>query len=213
MGASRWIDGERVWDKVVVLDEEAVYTANPKEARIPDVEQRLEAGETAAMVLKDDVTVVPLGAILKVSWNQHDHDIDIVYKPGKEKEDKNIAFAGPEERNAFAAELAECLTGFDSKVVPYGKVRAALGPLGFGGLTAFFTWVLYLAAGDIAEGREAEFSGRNAAVKRILFWGMDVIGPTGVLVVGGIVMALTIAALVMRVKTPPIMHYLKRTKS
>ena len=212
MGASHWIDTERIFDKVVALGEDVIYTANPSAAKAAEMKQALDAGQSAAMVLKDDVKVIPLNSILKVSWNRHDDDIDVSYKPGKEKEEKNISFSTREERDAFAAQLAERLSGFQSKVVEYGKVRAAFGPLLFGGLTVFFTWLLHMAAVEIAAGAEAEFSGRNSGVKRLLFWVMDVIGPVGVLIVGALVLGVTGWTLVSRVKTPPIMHTLKQAK-
>jgi len=213
MASSHWVDCERMFDKVVALDDDAIHVANPAAAKAAEMKQALDAGEAAAMVVKGDAEVIALESILKVSYNRHDHDIDIVYKPGKEKEDKNLIFSEREDRDAFAAQLAERLSGFESKVVEYGRVRAALSPLAFGTFVAFFTWVFHMAAMDIVAGAEAEFSGRNAGIKRLLFWLIDLIGPTGVLIAGGLVLALTTAALVLRLKTPPIMHTLKRAKS
>jgi len=212
VGAAHWIDGERAWDKVVALGEDVIYVGNPSRAKAGEMKQRLESGEAATMVLKDDVTLIPLNAIVKVSYNRHHDSIDIDYKPGKEKEDKTLYFSDQAERDDFAGQLAERLSGFESEVVEYSQVRAAVSPLGFGSLAVFFTWLLHMAAGQIAAGAEREFSGRNAGIKRMLFWALDLIGPTGVLIVGGLVLALTCWSLVDRVKTPPIMHILKRPK-
>ncbi len=213
MGASHWIDPERIFDRVVALGDDVVYTGNPSSAKATEMKQALEAGEPPALVLKDGVTAIPFGTILMVSWNRHADDINIAHKGGKEKESENLAFSSREERDDFAAQLAERLPGYQDKVVEYGPLRAALSPVAFGGLTVFFTWLLHMAAIEIASGREAEFAGRNAGIKRLVYWALDVVGPVGVLVAGGLVLALTGWRLVSRLKTPPIMHSLKRPKS
>jgi hypothetical protein len=73
------------------------------------------------------------------------------------------------------------------------------------------TWVLHGLAVALAGGAEAEISGRRSGIKKLVVWAVDVIGPLGVLSAGGIVVALTAAYLVKRVKTPPIMTTLTRS--
>jgi len=213
MACADWIDAERLFDKVVVLTDDVLYVASPSKEKALEVKAALDRGEAPSTVIKDEVTSILLNSVLEVSYNRHHDDIDIAYQSGKEKEDKSIYFSSREERDSFAAQLAELLSGFESKVVEYGRLRAALAPVGFGAFTALATWGLHAAAIEIAAGREADFHGRYAAIKRMVFWALDVIGPTGVLVAGGLVLALTVFGLVKRVQTPPIMHTLKRPKS
>ncbi len=212
MSTSHWIDPDRIFDSVVALTDDAIYVANPSKETALAMGEALDRSEAASTVVKDDATVIGVGQIVRVRYNRHDDDIDIDYKPAREKESKNISFSSREERDDFAAQLAERLPGFEGKVVEYGRLRAALAPVLFGLFASFATWGLHAAAVAIDEGAEAEISGRRAGLKRLLYWVMDVIGPIGVLLVGGLVLVATVAVLVSRVKTPPIMHTLKPAK-
>ncbi len=204
MSQSHWIDPERIFDSVVVLTDDALYVCNPPEERAREIAAALEAGEPASMVMKEDPTTILVGGITKVRYDRKDDDVTIHYRAGKESDDKNISFSSAEERDAFMIELAERLPECDSDTVEWGPVRAALGPLAFGGFAGFMTWVLHAAAVAMAAGAEAEASGRRAGLKKLVMGAVELIGPIGVLVVGGLVLALTGAFLVMRVKNPPI---------
>ncbi|MCG8591315.1 MAG: hypothetical protein MJE66_18635 [Proteobacteria bacterium] len=211
MPTSHWVDEERVFDSVVALTDDVIYVANPPADKAKAMKEALDRGESAATVVKDGTTIV-VQSIKKVKYNRHDDDIDIDYRSGKDDESKNISFSDREERDAFAAQLTELLHGFETKIVEYGPVRAALGPVVFGAIAALMTFALHGAAQEIAGGREMEFQGRNSGIKSMVFWLLDAIGPIGVLVVGALVLGLTALVLVSRVKTPPIMHTLKPRK-
>jgi len=210
MSQSHWIDPERIFDSVVVTTTDAVYVCNPPEERAKAIVSAIEAGEPASqVVLKDDPTTILFAGIEKVRFDQLDDDIDIDFKLGKSNESKNITFSNREERDAFAAELTEHLPGFTSETVEWGRVRAAFGPVVFGSIVSFFTFVFHAAARAMAAGAEADATGRRAGVKRLVMWAIELVGPIGVLVVGGLVLSLTAAYLFKRLKTPPIMTTLK----
>ncbi|MDJ0788889.1 MAG: hypothetical protein QNK05_18950 [Myxococcota bacterium] len=212
MATSNWIDAERVFDKVVALSDDVIYVANPSSEQALAMKQALDGDEPASTVIKDDATSILINSILLVSYNAHDTDIDIAYQAGKEKESKNIDFSTAAERNDFALQLAERLPDFESKSVQYGRIRAALGPLAFGAVASLLTLAFYGAAIEIAGGATAEIEGRHRAIKNLVFMALDWIGPTGVLIVGGLLMFATGYTLVHRVHTPPLMHKLKRPK-
>jgi len=139
-----------------------------------------------------------------VKYDQKDDDIDFAFKLGRQKSSKNVAFSSREERDAFMIELAERMPECDSKTVEWGPIRASLGPLTFGSVVAFMTWAMHGAASALAAGAEAEVSGRRAGLKKLVMWMIDLVGPTGVLVAGGLVVALTGVFLWKRVTTPPV---------
>jgi len=201
---SHWIDPERIFDSVVVLTDDAIYVCNPPEERAKEIAAALQAGEPASQLVKEDPTTILVGGITKVRYDRKDDDVTIHFRMGKESGDKNITFSSREERDAFMIELVERLPECESETVEWGPVRAAVGPLGFGTFAAFMTWVLHGAAVAIAGGAEAEASGRRAGLKKLVMWAVELVGPIGVLVVGGLVLVMTGAFLVMRVKNPPI---------
>ena len=139
-----------------------------------------------------------------MKYDQKDDDIDFAFKLGRQKSSKNVAFSSREERDAFMIELAERMPECDSKTVEWGPIRASLGPLTFGSVVAFMTWAMHGAASALAAGAEAEVSGRRAGLKKLVMWMIDLVGPTGVLVGGGLVLALTGVFLWKRVTTPPV---------
>ena len=123
-----------------------------------------------------------------------------------------MSFPDATVRDEFAAALTEKLRGFDSRTVEFSPLRAALAPLGWGSGAAFFTFLFYHAALAMQAGEEATIQGRHRGIKRMLAWAIDVVGPTGVLVVGGLLVAATGYWLVKRVGDPPIMTTLTPAK-
>ncbi len=205
MGQSHWIDPEPIFDSVVVLTDDAVYVCNPPEERAQAILAAIEEGQPAAqVVMKDDPTTILIAGVKRIKYDQKDDDVDFDFKLGKEESSKNIAFSSPEERDAFMAELTERLPECDSKTVEWGPIRASLGPLAFGSFVGALTWVFHAAAVAMAAGAEAEATGRRAGLKKLVMWMIETIGPTGVLVFGGLVLALTAVHLWKRVTTPPV---------
>lgn len=212
MSRSYWIDAEGIVDRVVVLTEDAVHTANPKKERLEEIRAALEAGQPIADAIKDDISSMPLHAITRVVYDRTDDDIEISHRAGKETKSETVFFTSRDLRDDFALQLAERLTDFTSETKVYGPVRAAVGPIGFGAMAGFFTWVLHGLATALAGGADVETSGHRAGVKALVVGAIDLIGPIGVLIAGGLVLSLTAAVLVMRIKEPPIVVTLKPAK-
>jgi len=209
MSRSYWIDAEGIVDRVVVLTEDAVHTANPKKERLEAIRTALEAGQPIANAIKDEVGSIPLHAITRVVYDRTGDDIEISHRAGKQTKGETVFFASSDLRDDFAQQLAERLTDFTSETKVYGPVRAAVGPIAFGAAVGFFTWVFHGLAVALAHGTEVSTSGRRAGLKTLLVGALDLIGPLGVLIAGGLVLSLTAATLVMRIKEPPIVVTLK----
>ena len=79
-------------------------------------------------------------------------------------------------------------------------------------LVALFTWLLHMAAVEMANGREADFSGRHSGIKAIVAWLIDLIGPTGVLIAGGLAIVLCLVGLAKRVSNPPTFRIQQRVR-
>jgi hypothetical protein len=211
MSGSHWIDPDRIFDCVVALTDDVIFVCSPPAEEAKAIQSSLEQGHPASAAIKNDPTAILITSITKVAYDLLDDDVDITWRAGKESESKNITFSSREERDDFAAQLTEQLPDFESRTVEWGPVRAALGPLAFGSFAGFMTWVLHGLAIAVAGGAEAEISGRRSGMKELVVSAVDVIGPLGVLSAGGMVVALTAAYLVKRVKTPPIMTTLTRS--
>ncbi len=91
----------------------------------------------------------------------------------------------------------------------YTIMRAVYAPLMTFTVLALITWVLYGVTVTIAGSGEAGFSGRHSGMKRLIYWVLEMLGPTGVLVFGGLLMLFAVLVLVKRVKQPPLIITLK----
>jgi hypothetical protein len=72
---------------------------------------------------------------------------------------------------------------------------------------ALLTWVMYSEAEQIAAGRNLKPVGRTGKVKvasGIMHWIEGLIGPTGVLIVGGILMGLLVLVFLAYMMSPPV---------
>jgi hypothetical protein len=78
-----------------------------------------------------------------------------------------------------------------------GRIK---GPL-FGLLAAgLLTWTTYSTALETQGGVHREYTGRRAGLKQLFAWLADLLGPTGVLVAGGLIIAACVAWLVLSLK-------------
>jgi hypothetical protein len=124
---SHWIDPERIFDSIVVMTDDAVYFCNPSEDRSKEISAGLDAGSPASQIVSnEDPTSILIGGIEKVRYDRNDDDIDIDDRLGRNDESRHISLSTAEERDAFAVQLAERLTDFESDTVEWGPVRAAV---------------------------------------------------------------------------------------
>lgn len=101
---------------------------------------------------------------------------------------------------------------FTSMTEKYNLPRAAFGSLMTLTILIIVTWLLHGAAAEIADGAEADFSGRNSGIKKIFYWALDLLGETGILIIGGLLMLLAVLTLIRRIKEPMIVTTIKKGK-
>lgn len=101
-------------------------------------------------------------------------------------------------------------SGWSRREIQYGPLRAGVGPLVsivvVGGITA----ALWAGARSLAAGDDVDTDGRRGLFKKVFVWVLDLLGPTGVLVLGGVIVLALLWWLVARVKDPPLMAVISR---
>lgn len=75
---------------------------------------------------------------------------------------------------------------------------------------AGFTALMYFVANDMASGKDIDTSGRRSLYKKIMVGIIDLIGATGVLILGGAITLFFIYQLVQNLKNPPTLIRMKR---
>jgi hypothetical protein len=158
---------------------------------------------------------IPLATLTELEGEEGDQDLTLTFRVG----------AGSTESNtiqlATAAARDELLDALQSRLGPewarerrpVGRFSAGKWPfiasLAIGGLT----WFMHYEAQLIASGEHLKPAGRRPrtrAVGEVMHWVEGKIGATGVLIVGGALLALCVAWLLAAVLRPPVRITLRR---
>lgn len=204
--ADVFVNPEGVFDRLVVLTDAGLSSTNPDKSLLTTMKP-----EQLALSVPADQAQIPWSSIVKVRSNRHRDDINVTFKGSSREELKNIGFKDAASRDA-ALRLIHKRLGpqFRWREEQYGLARAAGAPLITGALMSAFTYVSAMAATGLASGEEADIHGRNRAAKSAFVWALDLIGPTGVWIVGGLAVVGCILWMVGRVKRPPLMVTIAR---
>jgi site-specific recombinase len=73
----------------------------------------------------------------------------------------------------------------------------------------FGTALAMQAAAALQMAGEVEFTGRKKGLKQLVVWILELLGPTGVGIIGGLICALCLWTLVQRLKAPPHLQILQ----
>ncbi|HEY2941555.1 MAG TPA: hypothetical protein VGN09_03885 [Vicinamibacteria bacterium] len=171
------------------------------------------------LVLTDDALyVLPqekeirYDVISSVRANWFGDDLDIYHRRSSLPLDDyttNVTFKDTSARDTALEALEQRLAPrFQRHEVQYGVVRAGFAPFLMGVLVALFTYGSMWVAVLFAAGDEADFvkaAGQHATAARLHILVCRWLGPTGVAIVGGLVVFGCIVWLVKRVKQPPLM--------
>jgi hypothetical protein len=203
---------EQLFDRLVVLTNEALFTANPDKAQVKGLAAAVTAAAPAVKSVVPDAEEIAFRSISSVKANRHRSDLNVHYNDGQVRI-KNIDFDSPAIRDrAFESLRRRLGPRFVKDEVQYNVLSAAFAPLltvvVFAGITMF----LMGAAQELADGVEARTSGRNAFLKSMFVLVLNVLGPTGVMIVGGLLVLAALAWLVARVRKPPLMAILTAKK-
>lgn len=197
-----------IFNSLLAIGPDAVLLANPEAEHL---DKAVELVKTGAVAQLKDAKAIPVNAITRVRYNEkHPTEFDIAYKAGKDSKTANFSFTTTEERATAFAALKATLSGATEKREELNVVTAAIKPLIFTLIFAGLTYAFYMGAKDLQTGGEADTSGRRGLIKQVFAWLMDVLGPTGVLIVGGLIVAICLVALVKRVGNPPVFVSLVR---
>jgi hypothetical protein len=199
-----------LFDRLVLFTDDAIVVANPAAASLAGVGPGSAPADWKPLVGLSP-SVVPYGTIRKVSTNKHGDTLSVRWKDASRDRLTTVSLKDAAVRDEAWERLRRRLgQSFAFSDVQFGAARAALTPIGVVLICALVTWALYLAAGELAAGAEPEVRGRNALVKQAAVTIIGLIGPTGVLIAGGLATTMAAAWGVARVRTPPRMLTLVR---
>jgi hypothetical protein len=194
-----WVNEAGIFDKVVVVTDEAVYRANPPKAELAGLLARISAGESPDIVLSKETKVVPLDQITRIRIEENDEDMEVFY--GNDSLD--MSFKDAVDRDKAFAALERNLKGFRFERVALNPFTAGWKPLLVTLALAFGTWIAHQASAQLAAGDTYEIHGRKRAFKKLVMQLLELIGPTGVLILGGLMVLVAAYVFAQRVRQPP----------
>lgn len=196
---------ESVFDTLIVLTDNYLFVGTKTDEKLDKALEGLQSASSdndiEALV---DGKAIALEDIKKVSCNIHSELVYVKHKTPKETREQSISCQDQKTTEQLLSALKEKLS-FNEKRVQYGPTRAAIKPSIFVAISAFITYVLFGAAQAVAANPDVELSGRRQGLKAAFVWVMEFLGPTGVVILGGLITLLCAYWLVKRVKTPPLM--------
>ena len=192
----------------------SLWREKPARAHVGDEQTfggRLALTDDALYVLPEHKEI-RYDVISYVRANWFGDDLDIYHRRSSLPLDDyttNVTFKDASARDTALEALEQRLAPrFQRHEVQYGVVRAALAPFLMGVLVALLTYGSMWTAVLFAAGDEANFvkgAGRYAFAAQLHIQVCRWLGPTGVAIVGGLVVLASIVWLVKRVKQPPLM--------
>ncbi len=207
-GARTWVNPSALFGpKVIHVTQEQVYLFDVNEAECEPLAGRLRAGELQSVATPDtkQLSFLTLSA---VNANQHDTDIEFKWS---NDDDVSVTFVDTEARDDAFDYVRAALRGqWQEHHDSHSKARGALPGLLGASFSMMITTLMCMAASSIQAGEEAVISGRNRGAKRIFVWVVDLLGPVGVGVIGGALVALFMFLAYHGFKKPPEMRILTR---
>jgi hypothetical protein len=204
-----WLDKDDDKTNLIVVTDEAVYAEKMAHAACLRQVGELKAGKSPATVFGEDATHVVLRTLTRVQQSSDDDDIDFVRRDGKDEKTESIGILDKGIRDDVYAAVGQVTQGrFTAYEEQYSRPRAAFGTLV--ALTVFgFGTHIAAGAAKVIHAADYEAEGRNQGMKKLIVWVLDLLGPTGVWVIGGSICALLLFGLYNSLKAPPFVRVLQ----
>jgi hypothetical protein len=151
---------------------------------------------------------IPLDAIDQLRGEERDNTLSITYKQGESKTDSvTVTLVDSSQRDELLDALRVRLgPNWACERKQASRLSASLWPLGVTAGVALYTCVIYFEAQDIAAGKHLPpITGRakTKLFRGVMRWAEGLIGTTGLLILGGVLVTLCILWLVYAVSHPP----------
>jgi hypothetical protein len=153
--------------------------------------------------------VIPLASLSGARGDEDSAALTVTFQTGRsKKESKAIAFADRAQRDEFVVALVEIL-GPDWRQYrkPLTRWTAGFWTLGPTAVTALITWGLHAEAVLIAQGGPPVNWGRQGKLRLLAtaaHWVEQQLGPTGVLIAGGVLVGVGLLLFALVMAAPPM---------
>jgi hypothetical protein len=210
MSSAVWCTDETFLGDLIYLNESNLVVDSPDDDKAVQIKDALLSGTPAAQVLSSDSTDIPLLSITSIKTDKNDDEIEIQYKTGKEVEDKTLRLASKDVRDDVYASLKAAFGDrFTETEDAYSIPQAAFASLMSLTVFGILTWAGAKFATVLRDAGDYEIEGSRQGLKSLIAWVLELLGPIGVYVVGGLICALCAFSLYSRVTQPQVMLVLQ----
>lgn len=201
-----WINAGGKLDRLVFLQAGNLIVANPAQDMLIELEEQVEQGGIPADLSgRVDGRRIDIGAITLISARARAANLTIRYQEAGKPCLESISFASTASRDEALATLETVLgDDFEKQVAPFRPLQALVFPTLILVLLALTTYIFYLGARD----PQSVAAGRYALLKTLVGAVVTILGPVGVLAVGGALSLLVIIWAAMRIANPPVLTVL-----
>lgn len=161
-------------------------------------------------------TSIPLKVIVQLEGTADTDEVTITYKQGDLPMDPlEISLGDAAQRDALVAALGKHL-GPDWEYRRHRQNRffASLWPLAASAVVTLVTLTMYHEVTRMADGHVATPGGfrRSRLIRMVMQWIEGILGPYGVLVVGGLIVASCVVWLIVTLAQPPLLFTLAKRR-
>jgi len=153
--------------------------------------------------------VIPLSSLRGASGDEDSTQLTVAFRTGPSREEsKAIAFVEKAKRDEFAVALVDVLgPGWQHFRQPVSRWKAGFWTLMPTAVVALLTWGLHAEAALIAQGKPPINWGMNGKLRLLAtaaHWIEQQLGPTGVLIAGGILVGVGLLLFALVLAAPPV---------
>jgi hypothetical protein len=193
-----WSDVKKV-RAFFVLTDDALWTGRLEGKAAKRAEESLQAGTHPEEALGDEAIRVPYSRFTEVRTNKPRTNLVVDHQGEEGTASEDFAFADKETRDEVFAELRRRLAGWQYSREKFTPVKAAVAPLVSMGVCAVFA---ALAVGLAVWFKSWQTENNFVAMVRF-------VGPIGWAAIGAVAILGLAAWMVVRMRTPPDMLYLR----
>jgi hypothetical protein len=200
----RWIAwtipaAEQGEPNLIALSAEGLHIATLPPGHLEAAVARIRSGRQVS------AQMISLRSIRSLAGDEDHDDFLVHYTPGTRPRAIRITLANSKDRDELLEALTECVGGVRSVGRP-NVLRSMIGPLVLTAGAVFLTLMMHGDAERIAAGEQLRAGGsaKTRLVQGVMHELEEFLGPVGVLVAGGLLIALSLAFVYFKVTRKPI---------
>lgn len=205
-----WQDKNDDKTKLLLVTNEAIYAQEMTPSACAQQLSELNAGKSPATVFGNQATHIVLRSVSKVLQTRGNDEIEFVLRDGKDEKVESISINDAHIRDEVYAAIELATQGrFQRYEDQYSPARAAFGSIVGLTIVGFISKIAASAAATIRSAEDYAVEGRRKGLKQLVVSVLDMLGPTGVWVIGGTICALLAVGLYSRITAPPFVTVLQ----